>query len=237
MKREILDVREFFNKLAPYYDVIYNKKLKDKTKEEITFIQNLLSKKGKILDIACGTGRHTIELKKAGYNVIGIDISEEMIQIAKNKAKNLKYNIKFVQANIQNLPLITQTIDMVICLFSSFCHLLTQVEQQKATNEIYRVLKKQGIVIIDVANWNWLQKQWEMKGKKIGIVPGTHRVAVHLEDRYIDKPLRTKLYHYTIEDLRRLFNIFAKVEFYSSFSLNDRFDNQNSERIISVAYK
>jgi ubiquinone/menaquinone biosynthesis C-methylase UbiE len=232
MNREILDVREFFNRLAPYYDLIYDKKLKEKTKQEIAFIQSLLSKEGKILDIACGTGRHTIELKRVGYDVIGVDISEKMLHIAKNK----KYN-KFIQANIQKLPIITQSVDMVICLFSSFCHLLTQQEQQKAINEIYRVLKSQGVVVIDVANWTWLQKQWERKGKKIGIVPDTHRVAVHLEDRYIDKPLRTKLYHYTIEDLSSLFNIFTQVKFYGSFSLNDRFDEQNSERIVSVAYK
>lgn len=238
MKREILDAKDFFDRLAPYYDLIYDKKLKEKTKEEIAFIQNFLSKNdNKILDIACGTGRHLIELKRIGYDIIGVDISEKMLQIAKNKINNLKYNIKFIQSNMQNLPLINQSIDMIICLFSSFCHLLTHVSQQKATSEIYRILRKGGKVIIDVANWNWLQKQWDRKGKRIGIVPGTQRVTIHLEDRYIDNPLRTKLYHYTVGDLRKLFSIFKKVDFYGSFFKNDKFDSKDSKRIILVAYK
>jgi len=236
MKREILEVEEFFSKIAPYYDLIYNKRFKEKTNEEISFVQNFLPKGGKILDIACGTGRHSIELKRQGYDVIGIDISHEMLQIAKNKTKNLKFNIKFIQADAKQMPLLNQFVG-AICLFSSFCHILTENDQQKVVSEIYRVLKKDGIAIIDVANWNWIKKEWDKKGKKIGIVPGTQRVTVHIEDRHKGNPLRTKLYHYTIEDLKKLFSIFPKVNFYGSFSLNDKIDVQNSERIILVAKK
>jgi len=233
--REILSAKDFFDKLAPYYDVIYKERFKEKTKEEVTFIQNFLHKKATLLDIACGTARHLIELKTKGYEVMGIDLSSNILQIARNKIKNLKLNIKLIQADMKNLPLLTQSVDMIICLFSSFCHLVTQDDQQKGVNEIYRVLKDEGIVILDVANWHWLIKQWNKEGKKIGIIPGTQKVTVHLEDRHIDKPLRIKLHHYTVEDLRKLFSIFPKVDFYGSFSLSDKFNNQDSERIILLA--
>ncbi|MEW6621022.1 MAG: methyltransferase domain-containing protein [bacterium] len=236
MNREILEVKEFFNRLASYYDLIYNEQFKEKTKGEITFLQNFLPKKGKILDIACGTGRHLLPLKMLGYEVIGIDLSKNMLQIPRNKIKNLKFNIKLIQGDMRFLPLQNQSIVGVICLFSSFCHLLTLDNQKKTVNEIYRILKNNGVVIIDVANWYWLKKQWQKKGEKIGIIPGTQKITVHLENRYIDNPLRTKLCHYTKEDLRRLFSIFPRVDFYGSFSLNAKFNSQSS-RIIMVAKK
>jgi len=236
MMREILEAKDFFDRLAPYYDVIYKERFKEKTQEEVTFIQNFLHEKAVILDIACGTARHLIELKTRGYEVMGIDLSSNMLQIARNKIKNLKLNIKFIQADMKCLPLLTQSVDGIICLFSSFCHLLTQDNQQKVVYEIYRILKNKGIVVLDVANWHWLITQWNKKGKKIGIIPGTQKVTVHLEDRHIDNPLRTKLHHYTVEDLKKLFSIFSKVDFYGSFS-NDKFNQRNSERIILVAYK
>jgi SAM-dependent methyltransferase len=58
----------------------------------------------KIIDIGCGTGRHSIELTKRGYGVTGVDLSESQIARAKEKAKDLDLNIDFQKHDARNLP-------------------------------------------------------------------------------------------------------------------------------------
>lgn len=58
----------------------------------------------KILDVGCGTGRHSIELSKRGYNVTGIDLSESMLRRARDKAKADKLDIEFLNYDARDLP-------------------------------------------------------------------------------------------------------------------------------------
>jgi SAM-dependent methyltransferase len=58
----------------------------------------------KILDVGCGTGRHSIELTKRGYNITGIDLSESQLQVAKEKAAAENLKIKFLHHDARNLP-------------------------------------------------------------------------------------------------------------------------------------
>ena len=68
------------------YDVIYSKKnYKAETKFISQIIKKFHSPNVNILDIGCGTGEHTLELLKRGYRVTGIDLSNEMLKIAKKK--------------------------------------------------------------------------------------------------------------------------------------------------------
>ena len=67
--------------------------------QEIDFNKSL-----KIIDIGCGTGRHSIELAKRGYKVIGIDLSESQLERAKEKAKTQNLQIDFQKYDARNLP-------------------------------------------------------------------------------------------------------------------------------------
>ena len=58
----------------------------------------------RILDVGCGTGRHSIELTKRGYKITGIDLSETMLQKARNKAKAERLKIEFLNHDARNLP-------------------------------------------------------------------------------------------------------------------------------------
>ena len=73
---------------------------------ECDFIEHELdyNKSLKILDVGCGTGRHSIELTKRGYKITGIDLSESMLQKAREKAKSFKLNIEFQKHDARNLP-------------------------------------------------------------------------------------------------------------------------------------
>jgi 2-polyprenyl-3-methyl-5-hydroxy-6-metoxy-1,4-benzoquinol methylase len=72
-------------------------------------------KSAKILDIGCGTGRHTIELTKRGYNVTGADLSESQLNRAMEKAREAGLNIDFQKHDARNLPF-TGEFDLAIML-------------------------------------------------------------------------------------------------------------------------
>ena len=76
------------------------------TKGECDFLEPELSynKSLKIIDVGCGTGRHAIELARRGYQVTGIDLSESMIQKAREKAKQENLQIYFLTMDARDLP-------------------------------------------------------------------------------------------------------------------------------------
>jgi len=96
--------------------------------------------KGNVLDVACGTGDMVKELQKAGCVVTGIDLSEEMLSIAKSKAPGATYRI----ADAEHLPFEDDTFDAVTCAFGvrNFVHL------ERGLQEMMRVLKPGGCVVI-----------------------------------------------------------------------------------------
>ena len=87
------------------------------TIEECDFIEQEISfnKSVKILDIGCGTGRHSIELSKRGYNITGIDLSDSLLAKAREKAKKHGLKIDFLKYDARNLPF-NNEYDLVIML-------------------------------------------------------------------------------------------------------------------------
>ena len=99
-----------------------------------------------VLDVACGTGDMCVELLKRGCTVTGVDLSEEMLAIAKVKGERLK--VKVEVADAENLPFEEESFDGVTCAFGvrNFVHL------EKGLSEMLRVLKPGGrMVILELA--------------------------------------------------------------------------------------
>lgn len=110
------------------------------TKGECDFIEQELNyhKQLLILDVGCGTGRHSIELTKRGYNVTGIDLSESMLNRAKEKAAEFNLNIDFQQCDARNLPF-TNRFDVAIMLCEGGFSLM---ETDEMNFEILRNISK-----------------------------------------------------------------------------------------------
>ena len=108
---------DVFHDYAYFYNVFY---LEKDYVSEAKQVDILLKKYGKnikkIMNYGCGTGKHDIELTKLGYNCSGIDISQIMINLAKENAKNENLPINFSVADIRNNSLIG-IYDAVISLF------------------------------------------------------------------------------------------------------------------------
>lgn len=135
---------EYFDRIAKRYDDWYRTKTGryvDRTEKWLVFSM-LRSKAGKALDLGCGTGNYTIELKKRGFDVIGLDASEGMLEIAGARGLNC------IKGNAYSLPFPDESFDLVLSVtMFEFIH-----EPEKVIAEIHRVLKPGGEVIIGTMN-------------------------------------------------------------------------------------
>ena len=134
-----------YKELAKYYDLIYHWKDYEKEalriKELIKKYQNSDAKK--LLDVACGTGKH-LEYFKENYSCTGIDLNEEMIDIAKVNIND----VSFTQADMINFNL-NDTYDVILCLFSSIGYVQTYENLKKTIGNFAHHLTSGGIVIIE----------------------------------------------------------------------------------------
>ncbi|KYC46009.1 MAG: tRNA (uracil(54)-C(5))-methyltransferase [Candidatus Methanofastidiosum methylothiophilum] len=106
---------ELFDNYSKTYE---NEEFTKGTTGEIDFIEKEINynKSMKILDIGCGTGRHSIELAKRGYKVTGIDLSECMLERAKEKAKESNVKVDFIKADARELKFENQfDLALMIC--------------------------------------------------------------------------------------------------------------------------
>ena len=142
---------KFYEQLKPegLSDLALGKDQKQ-NKAQLQFLKNHLSKDQQVLDLACGYGRLTIPLAQARNNIEGVDLVPSLIKKAKELAKQGNIKIKFKVGDMRDLPYKDELFDAIICMWSSFNHLLTQEDQIKALKEIVRLLRKKGIAIIDL---------------------------------------------------------------------------------------
>lgn len=134
-----------YNKLAKYYDKLYNKK--DYKKESKYLLLEIISKNKKssgkeLLDVGCGTGNHISYFKK--YNYTGVDISKNMLSLARKKY----LNIKFYKKDMADFKF-NNKYDIITCLFNSITYILTKKKLEKTLINFYNHLKIGGIVIIE----------------------------------------------------------------------------------------
>ncbi len=102
-----------------------------------------------ILDLACGTGNTTIPWAKRGYEAIGVDISEEMLKVARDKAAKADLNIEFIQQDMKELR-IEMKIEAVVCLYDSLNYLLSEGEIVSTFERVSDILPEGGFFIFDL---------------------------------------------------------------------------------------
>jgi len=118
------------------------------------FLKKYLPKKGLILDAGGGPGRYTIELAKLGYNIVLLDLTPKMLEIAKRRVKKEKVQDKvrqILQGSIDNLSMFeNNTFDAVICLGGALSHIINRRQRMKAIDELIRVAKKNAPIFVSV---------------------------------------------------------------------------------------
>ena len=103
----------------------------------------------KVLDLACGTGSMSVLLAERGYQVIGADISEEMLTFAAQKAWNLENPPFFIHQPMQELCL-PQPVDCVFCLLDSLNYVTEPEDVRETMKRVYENLTPGGVFLFDI---------------------------------------------------------------------------------------
>lgn len=107
-------------------------------------------KTGSVLDLACGTGELSIRLAKKGYDVTGIDFSEEMLSVAIQKALSQKLSIDFYFQDMRDLAGHENRFDAVVICCDSLNYLTEEKDVLKTFQEASRSLSASGLLLFDV---------------------------------------------------------------------------------------
>ena len=146
--REVEWFELWFN--SPYYHMLYGNR---SHKEAADFIDRLVDslglKKGyRILDLACGKGRHSIQLNSKGFEVIGIDLSEKSIESAQQHSN---HGLDFFVHDMRQLFWL-EHFDLVVNLFTSFGYFHDNEDDQQMMDGVFESLKPGGRFVIDFMN-------------------------------------------------------------------------------------
>ena len=165
--------RKIFNSmyLRTDADVVEDRQI---TRNEVEIFISVLNtgKDSAILDLACGQGRHSIEMARQDFsNITGLDRSHYLIRKAKSAANQENLKITFKEGDARKLPFPADTFDVVMILGNSFGYFESNEDDMMVLNEVFRVLKPEGIFLIDVADGSFLRERflprsWEWIDKK-----------------------------------------------------------------------
>jgi cyclopropane fatty-acyl-phospholipid synthase-like methyltransferase len=231
---------------SPYYKLLYSHR---SVSEAEMFIFNLLAhinlpKGSHVLDLACGRGRHSMQMHKAGYDVLGIDLSEASIAEAKAATQP---GLAFEVADMRFFDLKRQ-FDAVMNLFTSFGYFDEMADNKRVLRRIYDHVKPEGLFIMDFFNAVWVQDQLietqEIKRDHI-----TFHIKKHVEEDMMVKSIDfiDKGQEYHFEERVRLIHPrilksmieeagFKIVRTFGNYCMAD-FSEHSSDRIIIIATK
>jgi len=125
-----------------------------------------LSEGSRVLEIAPGPGYLSIELARSGkYSVVGMDISQDFVDIARENARQAGVDVEFLQGNASEIPLPDIAFDFIVCTaaFKNFKQPL------KALNEMFRVLKSGSTALIIDMNADVTNQEIEVNTKNMGV--------------------------------------------------------------------
>ena len=228
-----------------YYHILY--KNRDE-KEAKFFIENLcnflaIKPNSSLLDLACGKGRHSITLNELGHKVLGVDLSQNSISVAKQQERRgLHFEVHDMRKIIPGL-----SFDVIFNLFTSFGYFDSSVENKKVIFSVANMLYAKGIFVIDFLNADKVVANLVSEEEKMidgiqflikRIVEGEH---IYKKITVIDKN-ETKNYVERVQLLRLgdfeklLSPEFKILHTFGNFDLQ-KFDATSSDRLIIIAEK
>jgi len=231
---------------SEYYHVLY--KNRDEKEAEF-FIENLvqylsLKKRSKLLDIACGKGRHAKYFNSLGIDVVGIDLSPNNITTAKqNENATLTFAVHDMRKVYQE-----NQFDVATNLFTSFGYFEKDSDEQKVINAMASNLKKEGTLVIDFMNAKNVIANLVASEQKIidGI---TFDISRKVVNQHIIKDIHitdSKTEHHFQEKVKALalanFSDFITnaglkiIDIFGNYKLEE-FNTQTSDRLILICKK
>ncbi len=227
---------------TPYYHILY----KDRNyREAQIFMDNLthylnLPEKAKVLDLACGKGRHSIYLNQLGFNVLGADLSENSIsEASKNSNETLHFKVHDMREPFE------EKFDAIFNLFTSFGYFESDDDNLTTLKAIKESLSEYGFAVIDFMNVaNVVENLVPEEVKTVDNID--FHIKRYLEDGHIFKEIdfedQGRKYHFTekvkaltlkdFQDLMDEAGIYL-LDIFGDYKLK-KFHKTESERLIMI---
>jgi len=227
---------------SPYYPLLYRHRNEE---EAAKFIDNLVSYLNpapytRILDIACGRGRHALHLWQKGFYVTGIDLSSKNISLAKQNRSN---HLHFFVHDMRNV-FKKNKFDIALNLFTSFGYFEEEKDNCRVIESAAKSLKPNGIFVLDFMNVKKIISSLKKEEKKVidGIV---FHISRSVENGFILKKIKVKenVFEEKVKaltwcDFKKYFSQtgFQIHALFGSYELSN-FDEKISDRLIIIAKK
>lgn len=154
--------REFFDDL--YLRVYQPLEAPEQVRREVDFIVKALDLPAgaKVLDLCCGQGRHSLELARRGFQVVGVDLSEALLYAARKRAESEGLSVTFLHCDMREIDFADE-FDAVINMFTSFGYLESEAEDEKVLGRVAQALKSGGKFLLDVVNRDRLVRDFQAR--------------------------------------------------------------------------
>ncbi len=141
----------------------------ERTAAEVRGVETIvhLRKGARILDLACGAGRHSIALAKRGYAVTGYDLSEDLLKAARSAARAAHADVEFAHGDMRSLPYRGE-FDAVINMFSSFGYFESADDDRNVLSGVARALRARGKFLMERFNRESLAYELPLQGWRVG---------------------------------------------------------------------
>ncbi|NOH10468.1 MAG: class I SAM-dependent methyltransferase [Chloroflexi bacterium] len=141
----------YIGKHAEYYNIFYQDKA---YAQEAAFVHACLQRFGdgattRVLELACGTGRHAFELEKLDYELIATDYSPDMLASATQSAEASGSRVEFRQADMRDFAIPEAPFDAVVCLFDSIGYVQTNEAIADVLANVHKHLRPGGLFVFE----------------------------------------------------------------------------------------
>ena len=236
---------------SPYYHILYQNHNEQDAKD---FIDNLVAnlapqyqalfptETAKILDLACGKGRHSRYMASKGFDVTGLDLSDSSIKFAQDFEAD---NLTFYQHDMRKSFRINY-FDFILNIFTSFGYFEKEADNLTALKNVTAGLKPTGVFVLDYFNSNWvvenMKSEYTQRAGDIDFhikksVQNGHiikKIAFHTEG--VDFNFQEKVRLFFLSDFEKLFDKAGLkiTDLFGDYKLNP-FDEKTSNRLIIKA--
>ena len=231
---------------TPYYHILYKYRDDNEAQRFIDLLFEKLKpqKTDKLLDLACGRGRHAVYMNQKGYDVVGYDLADENISYAKDYENDrLHFDVRDMRQDIGE-----NTFDWVFNLFTSFGYFQKQDDDLKAMEAISRALNTGGKLVLDFMNVHKVEQEL-VPNEMVKTEGITFNISRRTDDEHIIKQIsfeaegKQHTYEERVKKLAKsdfltLFNKAGLVPlaYFGSLKL-EPFDEQESDRLIMIVSK
>ena len=235
---------------STFYPFMFAEERLEQAEGEVARLLALAEFQGRsVLDLACGPGRHSIELARKGYQVTGVDRSPFLLSKAKDRASETQVEVEWIQDDMRSFVR-PDAFDLAINMFTSFGYFDDKAEDVLVLKQLHHSLTARGVLVMDILSKEWLAKNFEATSSQEtedgSVVINRREISddwTRIRNEWIllkDDKVRSFKFHHTIysgQELKDRLGIagFQSVALYGDLEGNEY--GTEAKRLVAVARK